>query len=95
MSELNEIEREVAQLIVSSLNLEDVDPEKLLPDAPLFGGENGGLGLDSIDGLEIAMAVSKRYNIKLRVDDANNREIFRSLRTLAQHIGAHREPKPA
>ena len=75
-------ELELAQLIVATLNLEtpaaDVDP-----DAPLF---RDGLGLDSIDILEIALAVSKTYGIRLRSDDENNQKIFSSLRSLNQHI---------
>jgi len=79
-------ELELAQLIVSALNLEvqavDIDPEALLY------GE--GLGLDSIDILELALAVSRAYGIKLRSDDDNNRKIFSSLRSLNQHIRQRR-----
>jgi acyl carrier protein len=75
-------ELELAQLIVATLNLEtraiDVDPG-----APLF---RDGLGLDSIDILELALAVSKTYGIRLRSDDENNQKIFSSLRSLNQHI---------
>ena len=75
-------ELELAQLIVGTLNLEtraaDIDPE-----APLYGA---GLGLDSIDILEIALAVSRAYGIRLRSDDENNQKIFSSLRSLNQHI---------
>lgn len=80
------IEAEVAQLLVDSLNLEmspaDIDPVK-----PLF---REGLGLDSIDALEIALAVSKQYGFQLRSDDSNNVEIFASLRSLSSHIQQHR-----
>jgi acyl carrier protein len=79
-------ELELAELIVTSLNLErqaaDIDP-----DAPLYGE---GLGLDSIDILELALAISKTYGIKLRSDDENNRKIFASLRVLNQHIQQQR-----
>jgi acyl carrier protein len=75
-------ELELARLIVATLNLEaraeDIDPQ-----APLYGE---GLGLDSIDILEIALAVSKAYGVKLRSDDENNRAIFGSLRSLNRHI---------
>jgi len=75
-------ELELAQLIVSTLNLEtraiDIDPE-----APLY---KGGLGLDSIDILEIALAISKTYGIRLRSDDDDNQKIFGSLRSLNRHI---------
>src|SRR5712671_5900489 len=76
----------LAKLIVETLNLE-TDPNTIDPQAPLFGE---GLGLDSIDMLEIALAVSQTYGVKLRSDDANNKEIFRSLRSLNQYIQAHR-----
>jgi len=80
------LSRELAGLIVQALNLElsaaDIDP-----DAPLYGE---GLGLDSIDILEIALVVSKRYGVQLRADSAENEQIFRSLRRLAEYITAHR-----
>jgi acyl carrier protein len=80
-------ERELAELIVSSLNLEGVTPDQIDPEAPLFGTE---LGLDSIDALEIALAVSKRYGFQLRSDNADNRKIFASLRALSAHVQEHR-----
>ena len=75
-------ELELARLIVSTLNL-DLRAEDIDPSAPLYGE---GLGLDSIDILEIALAVSKGYGVKLRADDDGNRRIFGSLRSLHQHI---------
>ena len=80
-------ERELAELIVSALNLEGVAPAEIDPEAPLF---KTGLGLDSIDALELALEISKRYGFQLRSDDENNREIFKSLRSLNQHIQQHR-----
>jgi acyl carrier protein len=80
------MEAEVAKLIVEALNLE-VAPEEIVPDAPLFGE---GLGLDSIDALEIALAISKRYGFQLRSDDEQNHRIFASLRSLAAHIEKNR-----
>ena len=77
---------EVARLLVTSLNLE-MAPEEIAPDTPLYGD---GLGLDSIDILEVALAVSKRYGFQLRADDENNEAIYSSLRNLAQHIAKHR-----
>jgi acyl carrier protein len=77
---------EVAGLIVEALNL-DVAPGSIDPDTPLYGE---GLGLDSIDILEIALVVSKRYGVQLRADSAENGEIFGSLRRLVEYIGAHR-----
>lgn len=81
-SSLNPQELELAQLIVTTLNLE-THPAEIDPEAPLYGA---GLGLDSIDILEIALAVSKAYGIRLRSDDGNNQKIFSSLRSLNQHI---------
>jgi acyl carrier protein len=76
----------LAQLIVTTLNLE-VDPATIDLDAPLYGE---GLGLDSIDMLEIALAISQTYGVKLRADDARNTEIFGSLRCLNDHIQLRR-----
>lgn len=81
-----DLEKEVARLIVEGLNL-DITPDQIVPEAPLYGE---GLGLDSIDVLEIALVVSKRYGFQLRADNADNRQIFSSLRSLAQYIAAHR-----
>jgi acyl carrier protein len=78
--------REVAGLIVEALNL-DVAPADIDPDAPLYGE---GLGLDSIDILEIALVVSKQYGVQLRADGEENERIFGSLRQLADHLTAHR-----
>ncbi|PKO89607.1 MAG: acyl carrier protein [Betaproteobacteria bacterium HGW-Betaproteobacteria-12] len=77
---------EVAELIVSALNLE-VAPAEIEADAPLFGD---GLGLDSIDVLEIALVISKRYGFQLRSDNDDNVRIFSSLRALATHIAGQR-----
>lgn len=72
----------LAELIVTTLNLE-TRPAHIDPESPLYGA---GLGLDSIDILEIALAVSKTYGIRLRSDDENNQKIFSSLRSLNRHI---------
>lgn len=79
-------ERELGRVIADVLNL-DVDPGQINPTAPLFGE---GLGLDSIDLLEIALAVSQQYGFSLRSDDPDNQRIFSSLRNLAAHIAQHR-----
>jgi acyl carrier protein len=79
-------EKELAQLIVTSLNLE-VAADEIEPDAPLYGE---GLGLDSIDILELSLAISKAYGVQLKSDDADNNKIFSSLRSLNQHIQQHR-----
>jgi len=79
-------ELELARVIVTTLKLE-IEPAEVSPTAPLYGE---GLGLDSIDVLEIALAISKAYGVKLRSDNKNNAKIFSSLRSLSQHIRAHR-----
>ena len=86
MTEQTPAEQALAKLIVDSLSLENVAPESIDPEAPLFGGE---LGLDSIDALELALAVSKRYGIQLRSDNPDNRRVFGSLRALSEHIQAN------
>ena len=86
MEQQTELEGEVAKLIAEAVNLEQPAAE-VDPDIPLFGE---GLGLDSIDVLEIALAVSKRYGFQLRSDDPANRRIFASLRSLSAHIAQHR-----
>ncbi|MFN0304293.1 MAG: phosphopantetheine-binding protein [Burkholderiales bacterium] len=82
------LEAEISGLMVEALNLE-VQPDEIEPEAPLYGD---GLGLDSIDMLEISLAISKRYGVQLRADDADNERIFATLRTLARHI-EERRPK--
>lgn len=80
-------ELDLARLIVTTLNL-DVNPEDIDPEAPLYGE---GLGLDSIDILEISLAISKKYGVKLRSDSVDNRQTFRSLRSLSRYIGERRK----
>ena len=82
----SELTAEVAGLIVSALNL-DITAAEIDADAPLYGE---GLGLDSIDILEIALVVSKRYGVQLRADSQENKSIFASLRHLCAYIAAHR-----
>ena len=82
----NEMIREVAGLLVEALNLE-MAPGDIDPQAPLYGD---GLGLDSIDILEVSLVVSKRYGIQLQSDDENNHKIFASLASLSEFIRDHR-----
>jgi acyl carrier protein len=77
---------EVARLIVQALNLE-VTPESIDPAAPLYGE---GLGLDSIDILEVALVAARQYGVELRADSEENATIFRSLDHLVAYIAAHR-----
>jgi len=87
MSELTPAERELAELLVESLNLDSVAAADIDPEAPLFGA---GLGLDSIDALELSLAISKRYGFQLRSDNDDNRRIFGSLRALSAHVEQHK-----
>src|SRR3546814_16332017 len=82
----------MAQLLVESLNLEEVEPGSIDPEAPLF---NTGLGLDSIDALELALAISKRHGFQLRSDKDENRRIFASLRALSAHVEQNKAALPA
>ena len=86
MADETSLEKEVAALIVQTLNLE-VQPGEIEPAAPLFGE---GLGLDSIDALELALAIFKNYGFQLRSDDPDNTQIFSSLRALSSHIDGKR-----
>ncbi len=87
MSPQTDAERELAELLVESLNLDDIPAASIDPEAPLF---NTGLGLDSIDALELSLAISKRYGFQLRSDNDQNRSIFASLRALAEHVQQHK-----
>ena len=80
------LEHEVAALIVDAVNL-DCAPDEIEPEAPLFGE---GLGLDSIDLLEVALAISQKYGFKLRSDDENNKVTFSCLRALSGYVEKHR-----
>lgn len=82
-----DLQREVAGLLVEALNL-DTAAEAIDPEAPLYGE---GLGLDSIDILEVALVVSQRYGFQLKSDDDDNVRIFRSLASLTEHIAANRK----
>jgi len=86
MQPQSEHEHELAELIVESLNLEDISAADIQPDEQLFGD---GLGLDSIDALELALAVTQKYTVQLRADDANIKEVFGSLRSLSAFIAAN------
>lgn len=87
MSKTTTQELEAAQLIIDTLNLEDIEANEIDPQEPLF---NEGLGLDSIDALELALAISKTYGFQLRSDDDNNAKIFSSLKALSDHIEKNR-----
>ena len=79
MAAQTEQEKKMAELIVESLNLEDIRAEDIEPEEPLFGE---GLGLDSIDALELALAITQNYAIQLKADDKNMQQAFGTLRSL-------------
>jgi acyl carrier protein len=87
MDSLEDLERQLKQLVVSALNLEDIAPDQIGSEEALFGE---GLGLDSIDGLELGMAIRKTYNVKIESVNEETRNIFRSIRSIAQFIAAQR-----
>lgn len=86
VSSTEDLQREVAELMIECLNLE-MSANQITPDAPLYGE---GLGLDSIDVLEVALEVSKRYGLQLRADSEDNQHLFSSLRNLSDYIAANR-----
>ncbi len=83
---MEELIETLKQQVIDALNLEDLTPEDIDVDAPLFGE---GLGLDSIDALELIMILEKDYGIKLK-SPAEGKEIFKSIRTMAEYIQEHR-----
>jgi acyl carrier protein len=92
MGDMTEYELQLATLICEVLNLEDLSPGDIDPSQPLF---DGGLGLDSIDALEIAVAVAQSYGVQLKAEDEENQEIFATLRSLATHIHQEAGAQPA
>ena len=88
MSVDTQLESEVASLLVEALHLE-IDPASIDPSAPLFGPE--GLGLDSIDALEIAFAIANKYGVQIKSGDSDNQKIFSSVSSLAEFISQHVE----
>ncbi|ATJ87297.1 acyl carrier protein [Ralstonia solanacearum] len=84
---MNALEKELAELMIGELNLEDIQLDSVSGDTPLYGE---GFALDSIDILEIALLVSKKYGFELRSGNPDNQKIFASLGSLAAYIAAHR-----
>lgn len=84
---MEELILEVKNDIIEALNLEDMKPEDLENDAPLFGAD--GLGLDSIDALELIMVLEKKYGIKLK-DPKEGKDVFKTVRVMAEYIQANR-----
>ncbi len=89
---MEQLEDELKALIIDALMLDDVTAEEIDTDAPLF---RDGLGLDSIDALELAIAIHKKFGVKISADDEANRAIFRSVGSLAAHVAAHRTQREA
>ncbi len=82
---MEELYTEIKQLIIDALNLEDISVDDIETDAPLFGD---GLGLDSIDALELGLAIKKKYNVMIDSDDTNTRAHFASVANLAAYISS-------
>jgi acyl carrier protein len=85
---MNALQQDIAQLIIDTLNLEDVTVEDIPPDLPLFGE---GLGLDSVDALELALALQKRYDIRIASDSKDARQHFTTVATLAAFVQAQQD----
>jgi len=85
MSEQTPAQKELAELMIEALNLEDMSADEIQPDEPLFGD---GLGLDSIDALELALAIAQKYGVQLKSEDEATREAFASLASLSDFIAA-------
>ena len=83
-----ETESRIKEIVVASLDLEDISPSEIETDAPLFGD---GLGLDSIDALELGMAIRKEFSIAFSKDPAENKRVFHSVKTLADYIEGQRQ----
>lgn len=83
-------EREMAELLISALSLEHIEAAKVDPEAPLFGSHEKGWGLDSIDALEMSLAIKQRYGVELRAEDETVKNAFASLRTLTALVSERR-----
>ncbi len=86
---MSDLEQQIKELIVEALMLDDVKPAEIETDAPLFVE---GLGLDSIDALELAIAIDRTFGVRIRAEDPGNRETFANVRNLAKFIATHRSP---
>jgi acyl carrier protein len=91
MLELSTLKAEIKELLVRELNLEGRDPSSIEDDAPLFGG---GLSLDSLDALQLAMSIEEKYGVRIAEGD-EARAIFASVSALARHVAAARAPAPS
>lgn len=82
---MDELKKQIKECIISSLELEDITPENIVDTEPLFGT---GLGLDSIDALELGVALKKKFGVKFNAEDSNTREHFASVNALAEYISS-------
>ncbi|MGQ4277276.1 phosphopantetheine-binding protein [Pseudidiomarina sp. E22-M8] len=83
---MENLKQDIKQLIIESLDLEDVSPADIQADAPLFSDEDNGLGLDSIDALELGLAIKKKFDVKLDANSAETKAHFYSVNSLAEFI---------
>ncbi|MGH8444958.1 MAG: phosphopantetheine-binding protein [Solimonas sp.] len=90
MSTQTAAERDMAVLLIEALHLDDRDADSVDPAAPLFGDAAKGWGLDSIDALEIALAIQQKYGIELKAENEATKRAFASLRALTEYIAAQR-----
>ena len=87
MSNQTPAEAALAELLVEVLNLEDIEPQEINPEEMLFGD---GLGLDSIDALEIALAISQEHGVEMKAEDESTKEAFATLRSLSAFVEANK-----
>lgn len=85
---MEDLKKEIKEMIISSLQLEDVTPEDIVDSEPLFG--DGGLGLDSIDALELGVSLKKKFGISFSSENADNKKHFASVDALAEYISAQK-----
>jgi acyl carrier protein len=91
MKQQTDQESKLATILVDVLDLEDIDPQGIGPEWPLFGLDTeNSLGLDSIDALEIALAIDQNFGVKLKADNQDNKATFACLRSLSDYINANR-----
>ena len=86
---MSNLEHEIKELIIESLDLEEISPDDIVTDEPLF---EDGLGLDSIDALELGMALQAKFGVKINAEDENTREYFRSVASLARFVADNQSP---
>lgn len=94
---VEELREELKSLIVRELQLDDISPQEIVADAPIFGRDDGGggLGLDSIDALELSIAINRQFGVAIQPDDANHRDVFASVTTLATYINQQQKAQSA